>query len=251
MLPLPNLQPNKKIAVLFSGGLASTMAAVLSIEKYGIENVVAVFIPMSNIKLEQNKLLENRIQAFNLIADELGITNKVMLLTQEDYQINDVDNLMVDIHRLDFVASLITILKNNGHDVQSLIGGNAKLDAEIRELLNRDRFADGVIGNIDADGVKEYVEANPENYSEIIAHNVLQNYGKWITNNAFYKLEESRGEDKDLLVFPFGDTTKKQIVQMYKEKGLEELLAKTKSCSKNLDHCGMCNGCLQREIALS
>ena len=89
MLPLPNLQPNKKIAVLFSGGLASTMAAVLSIEKYGIENVVAVFIPMSNIKLEQNKLLENRIQAFNLIADELGITNKVMLLTQEDYQIND------------------------------------------------------------------------------------------------------------------------------------------------------------------
>lgn len=248
---LPNLQPNKKIAVLFSGGLASTMAAILAIEKYGINNVVTVFIPMTNIKSGQDTLLQNRTETFNQLTDELAITNKVMLLTQEDYAVNDIDNLLVDIHRLDFSQSLITILANKGYDVQNLILGNAKLDAEIRDLLNRDRFADGVIGNIDADGVKEYVEANPEKYSEIIAHNVLDSYGQWIANNIFYKIEESKVDNKDLAVFPFANTSKKQIVAMYKEKGLEDLLAKTKSCSRSLDHCGVCNNCLQREIALS
>jgi hypothetical protein len=248
---LPNLQPNKKIAVLFSGGLASTMATILAIEKYGINNVVAVFIPMTNIKSGQDTLLQNRTETFNQLTDELAITNKVMLLTQEDYAVNDIDNLLVDIHRLDFSQSLITILANKGYDVQNLILGNAKLDAEIRDLLNRDRFADGVIGNIDADGVKEYVEANPEKYSEIIAHNVLDSYGQWIANNIFYKIEESKVDNKDLAVFPFTNTSKKQIVAMYKEKGLEDLLAKTKSCSRSLDHCGICTNCFQREIALS
>lgn len=247
---LPNLQPNKKIAVLFSGGLASTMVAILAIEKYGINNVVAVFIPIANIKSKEDALLQTRTETFNQLTNELAITNKVMLLTQEDYAVNDIDNLLIDIHRLDFSQSLITILANRGYDVQNLILGNAKLDAEIRDLLNRDRFADGVIGNIDADGIKEYVEANPEKYSEVIAHNVLESYGKWITNNIFYKIEEAKANNKDLAIFPFANTSKKQIVAMYKQKGLEDLLAKTKSCSKGLERCG-CNNCIQREIALS
>jgi hypothetical protein len=226
------------------------MAAILAIEKYGIDNVVAVFIPMANIKSGQDTLLQNRIETFNQLTDELAITNKVMLLTQEDYAVNDVDNLLVDIHRLDFSQSLITIIANKGYDVQNLILGNAKLDAEIYDLLDRDRFADGVIGNIDTDGVKEYVEANPEKYSEVIAHNVLESYGKWIANNIFYKIEEAKVKNKELALFPFADISKKQIVAMYKQKGLEDLLAKTKSCSKGLEQWG-CNNCLQREIALS
>lgn len=251
MLPLPKLTSNKKIAVLFSGGLASTMAAVLSIEKYGIENIVAVFIPMTNIKLGQDKLLQNRIQTFNELTSELNITNKVMLLKEEDYKVDDIHNLLVDVHRLDFSESLVKIMANKGYDVQAFIAGNAKLDSEIRELLNRDRFADGVIGNIDSDGVREYVEANKDLYPEIIAHGVLDNYGQWVTNNLFYKLEESKAANKDYVVFPFGDTSKKEIVAMYKKKGLEDLLAKTKSCSRSLDHCGVCNNCLQRKLALS
>lgn len=251
MLQLPQLTSNKKIAVLFSGGLASTMAAVLSIEKYGIENVVAVFIPMTNIRLGQDKVLQNRIQTFNELSNELNITNKVMLLTEEDYKIDNIHNLLIDFHRLDFSESLVKIMANKGYDVQNFIAGNAKLDSEIRELLNRDRFSDGVIGNIDSDGVKEYVEANKDLYPEIIAHGVLDNYGQWITNNLFYKLEESKVVNKDYIVFPFGSTTKKEIVAMYKEKGLEDLLTKTKSCAISLDHCNKCNSCLQRKLALS
>lgn len=251
MITLPNLQPNKQIAVLFSGGIASTMTAVLAIEKYGINNVIAVFIPMTDIKNSQDTSLQTKMQAFTELSEKLNITNKVMLLNVEDYAINDTDNLLIDIHRLDFSQSLITILANKGYDIQNLILGNSKLDAEIREILIRDRYEDGVIGNIDIDGTREYIEANKDKYPEIIAHKVLDNYAQWFTNNLFYKIEESKANDKSLVVFPFGDMTKKQIVALYREKGLDDLLLQTKSCSKYLTHCGKCKSCIQREIALS
>jgi 7-cyano-7-deazaguanine synthase in queuosine biosynthesis len=249
-ITLPKLTAGKKMAVMFSGGLASTMIAVLAIEKYGIENVVAVFTPISDAK-SKGKLLQNRIDTFEELTTELGITNKVMLLEKEDYDVNEIDNLLVDMHRLDFSKSLITILSQRGHDVQNLILGNAKLDSELNQLLALDQYEDGVIGNINEDGVRQYVEANSDVFPEVIAHGVLDSYTKWIQSHIFYKVEEHNVIEKNIAVFPFANTTKKQIVALYNKKGLGELLSKTKSCSNSLSHCGTCKCCIQREIALS
>jgi 7-cyano-7-deazaguanine synthase in queuosine biosynthesis len=249
-ITLPKLSAGKKMAVMFSGGIASTMIAVLAIEKYGIENVVAVFTPISDVK-SKSKFLKHRIDTFEELTVELGITNKVLLLEKEDYAVNETDNLLVDIHRLDFSKSLVTILSQRGYDVQNLMLGNAKLDAELYQLLTLDRYEDGVIGNINEDGVRQYVEANPDTFQEVIAHGVLDSYTKWIESHVFYKVEEHNVIEKDIAIFPFANTTKKQIAALYAKRGLGELLSKTKSCSNSLSHCGTCKCCIQRKIALS
>lgn len=255
----PDISEGKKIAIAFSGNITSTMAAVLAVEKYGKDNVVLLFAPSTSIDAltqttghvaakHQNRK-DVQTQAFTSMADELGIDNRVMLLEYNDYDYGD-DNAIRDRHRVDRIKMYIDIMAVKGYDVEKLVMCNPKLSFEIRSLLAMDRNENGVMFDIDTDGVKSYVESHPQEFPEVIAHNVLDSYRRWAVSSIFYRFDETLF-DVNNVVFPFQDITEKQIVAMFHDKGLDSLLGKTKSCDVSIDHCGECRNCFQREVALS
>jgi 7-cyano-7-deazaguanine synthase in queuosine biosynthesis len=262
-IKLPELTSGKKVALFLSGGINSTMLAVLCVEKYGKENVV----PLLNcfkftLDTKNERLMNNRIASFNKIADKLQLENRVILNKYEDYNVG-IHNLITDRHRLNFIDAFIEIMNKRAYDIDFIIIGSEKLDLEIKTLIELDSH-DGIINTIDSLSINEYVKQNTKLFPEVIKHGVLDgDIADWIESNLFYNKDhrqydyvnettiskpEYRGH------FPFFKTTKKQIVKMYYDRGLEDLLEMTTSCHRGINYpkpCNTCKNCLQRKIALS
>jgi len=272
---LPELESGKKIVLFFSGGINSTLLAYLAKVKYGVDNVIPVFNGFSNIrqiealanstipsdvlkKERAERLLQNKIDTFYALYNELGLKNAVVLDTIEKYNF-DIHNLIGDMHRVNYIEATAHILNQNfGYpleDIQYVMSGHEKLDGEICALNELDAN-DGVINNISLDEIKKHVEDNPSQFTEVIKHNVFLRWNEWSYSNGFYKLDRAQFADTDIVsgALPFEYITKTEIAEMYNELGLDELLSKTISCHTGINYpepCGECIACIERDIALN
>lgn len=267
---LPELAEGKKVVILLSGGLNSTLLAYLSMQKYGRDNVIPLFIGFDAVsKIEQAKqqgrtdtrsiqVLRNRLDSFTKLRTALGMGEGIILDSIEKYNSGST-NLIRDKHRANYIEVLLNIVCEHSNlepeTIQYALLGHEKLDFEIRELNELD-VTDGVILNIKVDEVRQYVSLNSDRFSEVIRHDVLDNWHEWAHNNAFYKLDHDQyafGFGEVQCYFPFQSTTKTEIVQLYRDMGLDHLLEQTISCHSGPLYptpCGHCNSCSERMLAL-
>lgn len=268
-IQLPDLDEGKKIALFFSGGINSTLLAYLAKQKYGAENIIPFFNGFGPIRdiMAGNKtnseiqkiqtLLANRKSSFYKMYEILELQNRIVLDSIEKYNFGTT-NLVRDSHRVNYITALLNIFEENfGVDssiIQGFMLGHEKLDMEIRALNELDA-QDGVIFNIDINEVTKHIEDHKSDYPEAIKHDVTKRWNEWSRSNSFYKL------DNDQIIpvngvqgyGPLQTISKTRIVQMYREMGLDELLAQTTSCHIGPQYpvpCSFCISCFERSVAL-
>ena len=267
-IQLPELQEGNKVVLFFSGGINSTLLAYLAKQKYGVDNIIPLFNGFTSVrKSEDNTLpdarrlkaradLTNRVDTFTKMCSVLGLQNAVVLQTMDQYNYG-TNNLIRDIHRADYGDALLSILDAQfGIDVskiQCLLMGHEKLDFEIRELNQLDAV-DGIVFNIDVDGVAKYVNDHPAQFPEVIKHGVISRWPEWSQANGFSRLDDNqygaaRGVEG---ILPLKDLSKTDIVQTYHDLGLVDLLNQTISCHNGANYptpCGGCMACTERKTA--
>ena len=105
-------------------------------------------------------------------------------------------------------------------------------------------------GLIDIGEVAKHIEDHKSDYPEAIKHDVTKRWNEWSRSNSFYKL------DNDQIIpvngvqgyGPLQTISKTRIVQMYREMGLDELLAQTTSCHIGPQYPTPCGFCISEKI---
>lgn len=220
MLNLPETGPDSKAILLFSGGAASKYLADQLAEKNGgLENVIALYFPVTNIfrhRYAKNDIIKQKLETemqgeydlFVQATNALSFGEIITIKTYDDCTFVNGDNLIGDSGRLPFYESLIQLLQEKGYpltDTSSAIVGMNKRIFEHQYLLNHVTHNFGVYIKSNADQFKAIFEDDPE----------LINYG----NDNFvigtyppFQLFDVEDLDKnDKLYFPFKDMTKSEI----------------------------------------
>jgi len=253
MFEWPNISPGEHVAIMFSGGILSTILSYLAVERYGKENVVLVFSPISDIgnSEEKQQRFNVRLNAFVKMSDLLQIDNRCIFTCIEDYQDGD-NNLCLDYTRVDVISTYINLINNKSEmNVVELLFGHNKLQFEMRELVILHSFDEGMtVNRVYIEDAQREVESNSDFYTEIIKYDVLEDYKEILNKNTFYKVEESFSE-LSKIKFPFAKLERKDIVGMYKEHEIESLLRETISCTRDLNGCGECFNCYVRSVDLN
>lgn len=231
----PQITAEDKIVVLFSGGIKSTLAALIAKELYSIKNVIFGFISMD---------------AFGDFKN-----NSKKLYSKKNHE--DGFNRLDGIHKFEIGNELFTVHKkmhlehnkkilNRFPSVKYSIAGYSKIHEETIEMLTESGWSKGLItrGQLPA-----YVKDNAKKYETL--NYAIENFNLPIpfTNSMveFNELQKSFYS----MVRPFRNLNDVEIIQLYDKMNLLNELYQTKSCdvSENEDHCGNCRNCQERKKA--
>lgn len=131
-ITLPTTGPDKKTVLFFSGGKSSVYLANKLKEQNGsLDDVIALFTPLSTITKLVNNISESRQKAIEISLEErrnkfLQAVNKldfgqiIELNSYSDYVFENGDNAIGDRHRRDFYSSMINLLIEKGYDLNSV-----------------------------------------------------------------------------------------------------------------------------------
>jgi hypothetical protein len=234
----PQLNDKDKMVVLFSGGIKSTLVALIAKELYGIENIIFGFISMDafgDFKKNNSKKLYSK-KNYEDGFKRLGGINKF-----------DIGNDSFTVHKQMHLEHNKKILRKFS-SVKYSIAGYSKIHEETMEMLTESGWGKGLItqGQLPA-----YVKSNSKKYETL--NYAIENFDLPIpfTNNMveFNELQKSFYS----MVRPFRNLDDAEIIQLYVKMNLLDKLYQTKSCdvSENEDHCGNCRNCQERKKAFS
>ena len=94
MIELPELKSDKKIIISVGAGINSAFLLKAAKEKYGEDSIVSVFCYLNKNKHVQ--YVSRLVKKFNEINDYIGIKNRVILDSYEDFKVG-VDNFLAEI----------------------------------------------------------------------------------------------------------------------------------------------------------
>jgi len=231
----PAINPGDKVIILFSGGIKSTLAALIAKELYGIENIIFGFISIDafgNFKNNPEKLTiskKNHDDAF----ERLGGIHKFEV-------VNDDFSKNRNMHQ-----SQSKKILDRFPSVKYSIAGYNKVHEETMEMLIESGWGKGLITK---PNLSRYIESNSDKYETL--NHALKNFDLPIpfTNSEveFNELHKSFYS----MVRPFRNLSDGEIVQLYNRMNLLNKLYQTKSCEiLENDHCGKCRNCLERKDA--
>jgi len=228
MIELPELKSDKKIIISVGAGINSAFLLKAAKEKYGEDSIVSVFCYLNKNKHVQ--YVSRLVKKFNEINDYIGIKNRVILDSYEDFKVG-VDNFLDDYHRMSQFESFEKICNVSAE--YAFIGTDL-LDHQVK-----------MIG--DANHTFEYFyKKYPEKCKAIAEEVAIHSKFQHIYENSFLKRFESFAEDARIR-FPLRKMRKKEITSHMSK----ELINLTYSCTErhHEEHCGKCVGCLRRKYA--
>ena len=231
----PAINPGDKVIILFSGGIKSTLAALIAKELYGIENIVFGFISIDAFGDFKNNTERLKISKKNYddVFERLGGIHKFEL-GNNDFTKNK------SMHQLHSKKIL-----NAFPSVKYSIAGYNKIHEETMEMLIASGWGKGFITK---SNLSSYVESNSDKYETL--NYALKNFNLPIpfTNSdvEFNELHKSFYS----MVRPLRNLNDAEIIQLYNKMNLLNNLYQTKSCEiLENDHCGNCRNCLERKDA--
>jgi 7-cyano-7-deazaguanine synthase in queuosine biosynthesis len=232
----PKQQTNKKVAVLFSGGMESTLVARLCFEIYGkdktdliyTDDMFSMATPLVSKKIHQN---------VSVGAQTLGKTARYC---QIDYNelINNTGN------------TYQTLIDQYSTEYEFFFAGFTKLFFDLEPLLTRDELLTNEL-------IEKLCYNDFNFFSDIINefHLPTSKFTHWIKeihiSKESYRWFHREIAGQNRLKLPIINIQKYHVVDLYRQLGWMELLYKTRSCvdrvvvDKNL-HCGKCFNCQQR-----
>ena len=230
----PKLSNNKFVGVFLSGGMESTLIGRIALELYGQDRVLFFYsdwIFCANDPTYQRYVLGN----VNNGADILGVD---VLYVDIDYQTHHND-------RPNSFNNTIEYLKTN-YNLEFVLWGFTKLFFDVEDFKR--------IDDPTTEKIKQLCYSNVEKYKSVIEefHVPTGLYTDTIAEidiplDVYQLLRESNSFIKS----PFKDLNKSEVVDLYRQLGILDLVYKTRSCmGQELtdlgQHCGKCFNCQQR-----
>jgi 7-cyano-7-deazaguanine synthase in queuosine biosynthesis len=228
-----------KVGIGFSGGMESSLIAKLAIDKYGVDNV-SLFMLSGIFNRNDERAIEIRKANMHKVMDYLNIPLDKLTVIHFDYDLHTADRGLSLASVNDYMALHFPEIEkiyfgftNVFFDVAPLREPGITM-TEINKLLteNTTQF-ERVIAEFHTNTTDEYIsvlhrnmDIGPESYTHII--------------------------ENDKVMTPFDNLDKGEIVDLYYQLGLTDLLYNTGSCTdgKSIlvtgNHCGKCFNCQQR-----
>ena len=220
--------PNaSKMAILFSGGVESTLIASIAIDLYGANNVFLLW--SDSMFCNDNSTIKQAIK-FNVesVATSLGLEPIYAYVDYEYYKINPL------IAQRD---AWMNAQSNLGFDHMAM--GLTAMFWDIGPLQNLSKQE--IIDYCYSDPVKhkamiEQFHMDTDLYTEYLKMNIDPNVLLWLKENVGKQFH-----------FPLGTLHKEEVIDLYYQLGKQDLLYKTMSCLSGTGiHCGKCFDCQNR-----
>jgi 7-cyano-7-deazaguanine synthase in queuosine biosynthesis len=239
--PDPNSFKNK-IGVATSGGMESTLIAKIALEIYGEDRVVLIY--SDNMFSANSKDLNENIEVnVKKLKKIFGIEPKYL----------DIDS---SLHFRDIFSSVEKIYDDlsSKFNVDLTLWGFTKLFFDVAE------FKEDLLAT--HDDVERRCFADPEKYYSVIEGFHLDTglFTKYVKDldipDVVYKMIRHEDQNKKRLLRPLQILDKPEVVDLYKQLGIMEMVYETSSCitetvSKLGLHCGRCFNCQQRYDAFA
>mgnify|MGYP006079884427 CR=1 FL=1 len=229
----PKLEEGKRVGIFISGGMESTLIAKICFERYGKDNCIGLYSDdaFSGTDVEKNiSILSNIKKA----EDNLDIKMSYVKFNLEK-------------HFTDMKASVQEMLKYGAeqYNIQFVMWGFTKLFFDIYPIKK--------IEDLTTDKIKEECYSDPEKYSTVIEefHLPTDQYTSELVDMAILPMVHEMLEHEHLhVICPFKNLNKPEVVDLYRQLDLVDLLYKTRSCLekpvRDDKHCGRCFNCQQR-----
>lgn len=215
------------MAVLFSGGMDSTLIVSIAVDLYGKDNV---FLIWSDAMFCDNNSQMKQVIKHNVetVANYLGMRIFYVPVDYEYFKINPLlsqRDAWMDAQKVlkfDHIAMGMTAM------FWDIIPLQEMTRAEILNYCNADRKKHHAL--------IEQWHMDTDTYTEHLKMKIHPDVCAW--------LEENIGKQ---FHFPLGTLHKEEIVDLYYKLGKEDLLYHTISCMEgNGEHCGKCWNCQNR-----
>jgi hypothetical protein len=222
-----NFPTGGKMAVLFSGGVESTLIASIAVEIYGRENVILLWT--DSVFCDNNPVIKPSIK-FNVetVAAHLGMEPVYVPVDWAAYCRDPLTthrqawNSARDSLGFDHLAMGMTAMFWDIGPLQQLT------KQEIIDYCNSDRVRFWPM--------IEQFHMDTDLYTEYPRMNIDPNVYQWLKTNS----------GKEIL-FSLGTLHKQEVIDLYYQLGKQDLLYKTLSCLVATGrHCGRCFDCQNR-----
>jgi hypothetical protein len=224
---------NSKIGVFLSGGMESTLVTLMAFELYGKENVLCFY--SDRIFSGDNAHIDENIRGnVNRTAKVLGVEPIYF----------DADHELHISNRKKSVENIVEKLKVT-YGIEYLLFGFTKLFFEVEPFKKE---------GLTVEQVKDLAFANPEKYKHTIEEFYLEtgDYAEHLLDidipSEVYPVLRGVG---DIILSPFKDLNKYEVVDLYSQLNVLDVVYKTSSCILEPlrltgKHCGYCFNCQQR-----
>jgi len=224
---LAELDPDNKVVIHFSGGVESTLCALMCIEKYGKENV----------QLVTNNTIYCRVP--------WGTKNSYDIAKVLDLPI-DYLNIDPDLHYKSTGESTIKqgLFLRENYNAQYVVTGFTGLYLQVLQHVTP-------LQKLGSKKLKAALLSDPNKFAHTIMefYVITEDYLDFLQEFDFGPnvLEVMRA-NKDHIMLPLNALTKPAIVDLWHKMGLEDILYLTRSCIDlpTGEHCGKCFNCQQR-----
>lgn len=241
---MPTVKKSEKVGIFFTGGVESTLVALMMIKKYGVENVVFVFMSLnrySNYKDNREKFYKIQKDFARRVETIGGI--HVMYIDDDDA--NNCDEWYGSRSIVDWATQKIS--KNFGV-CKFVFAGYSNIHRENMQLLEDCGWESTIQLK---EQVKQWAHDRMDDYPEV--RDFLINCGGdiyFVTESVAFTIVQQHYYQS---IRPLNLMTKPEVLELYEKFSLIEELAQTISCNNPAveasEHCGICKNCKQRQKA--
>ena len=233
----PHINPGEKVAILFSGGIKSTLVALIAKKIYGIDNVIFGHISMDAFGdfFDDSERVSINKKNYDDAVQRLGGVHK-FVLDNRDYSTN---KNMHELHQKKILAMFPSL--------KYTIAGWNKPYEESMEMLQDSGYGKGMITKYQ---LTKFVNDNAEKYPTLNFE--IENWSQPIPFTNKHLDHSASTRTFNHTVRPLRHLDDSEVIDLYAKMNLLSELRNTKSCEKNANqHCGNCRNCLKRKYAFS
>ena len=243
-LVMPTVASGNKVGLFFTGGVESTLVALMMLKKYGADNVIFIFMSLerySNYKHNHKKF--QRIQEdFKRRVESIGGIHTMEI---DNHDAQYCDELYGSRNIVEWSLKKVT---SEFGECKHIFAGYSNIHRENIQLLKDCGWEKTIQLK---EQVKQWLSERMDQYPEV--RDFLVDCGGdiyFVTESVAFDIVQQHYYSS---VKPLNEMTKPEVIELYKKFGFEKELAQTISCN-NPDveasmHCGICKNCTQRQKA--